>query len=35
MEKGDDSGRRIAVVSCGELVCEGDEKVLLVFNLVS
>lgn len=33
MDKGDDGGRRIAIVSCGKLVGEGDEKVLLVFNL--
>jgi hypothetical protein len=35
VEKRDGGRRRIAVVSCGELVAEGDEEVLLIFNLDS
>jgi hypothetical protein len=35
MEEGDNSRRRITIISCGELVRESGEKVLLVFDLIS
>ena len=33
MRQGDDSGRMIAIISCGNLVGEGGEKVMFTVDL--